>query len=47
MTCRVQKYTVHRSVDVNRVIEADPGGARGQWPLPPGPVKISHKKDGH
>ena len=24
----------------------DPGGARGPWP-PPGPVKISHKKDGH
>ena len=25
---------------------ADPGGARRPWPPPPGPVKISHKKDG-
>ena len=25
---------------------ADPGGPRGPW-LPPGPVKIGHKKDGH
>ena len=25
---------------------ADPGGPRGPYPLPPRPVKISHKKDG-
>ena len=26
---------------------ADPGGSEGAMPPPPGPVKISHKKDGH
>ena len=31
---------------IYEITVADPGGGEGAMP-PPGPVKISHKKDGH
>ena len=37
--------TPHSLVGMRPTV-ADPGGAEGAMP-PPGPVKISHKKDGH
>ena len=41
------KYHNRMAIDIRglQVGVADPGGPRG--PCPPGPVEISHKKDGH